>query len=136
MSPGFAKKANIALIKKQYAYEVNAVNGKPLEYNNGMVDHETEDTRLMIGPHVRDMRFDITVTGKHDVVLGLPWLEEVDPAIGFRQRTIRFSTGKPVRMGHGLGSVMEICAISADELNKEIRENPEQVKVLWSKLTN
>ena len=52
MSSGFAKKAKITLIKKQYTYEVNAVNSKPLEYNNEMVDQEIEDIRFTIRPHV------------------------------------------------------------------------------------
>ena len=35
-----------------------------------------------------------------------------------------------------LGLNLQICAISADKLKKELWENPEQVKVLWSKQIN
>ena len=31
---------------------------------------------------------------------------------------------------------LQICAISADKLKKELQENPEQVKILWSKQIN
>ena len=31
---------------------------------------------------------------------------------------------------------LQICTISADKLKKELWENPEQVKVLWSKQIN
>ena len=55
MLPGFARKVNIVLIKKQYMYKVNAVNSKLLKYNNKMIDQETEDIRLMIEPHVQNM---------------------------------------------------------------------------------
>ena len=34
------------------------------------------------------------------------------------------------------GSGLEICAISADDLKKKIQENPEQVKILWTRQTN
>ena len=85
MSPIFAKKAKIPLQQKKGrdAYEVTSVDDKALNYNNGVVDHKTEDTRLQIGPHVQDMQFDIMLTGKHNVVLGLPWLQDVDPKISF-----------------------------------------------------
>ena len=35
-----------------------------------------------------------------------------------------------------LGSDLQICTISADKLKKKLWENPEQVKILWSKQIN
>ena len=35
-----------------------------------------------------------------------------------------------------LESDLQICAISADKLNKKLQKNPEQVKILWSKQIN
>ena len=35
-----------------------------------------------------------------------------------------------------LESDLQICAISTDELKKELQENSEQVKILWSKQIN
>ena len=85
MSPMFAKKAKILLQPKKGrdTYEVTSVDDKALSYNEGVVDHKMEDTQLQIGPHVQDMRFNITITSKHDIVLRLPWLQDVDPKISF-----------------------------------------------------
>ena len=69
--PEFAKKTKILLQKKSNAYAVTDIDEKPLEYNGEKVDHETEETRLCIEPHINDMQFDITLTEQHDVILEL-----------------------------------------------------------------
>ena len=73
MSPMFAKKAKIPLqqMKGRDTYKVTSVDDKALSYNKRVVDHETEDTQLQIGPHVQDMQFDIMLISKHDIVLRL-----------------------------------------------------------------
>ena len=83
LSPEFAKKAKILLQRKSDAYAVTDIDEKPLEYNEGKVDHEMEETRLQIGPHMNDMQFNIMLTGRHNVVLELPWLEDINPKISF-----------------------------------------------------
>ena len=50
---------------------------------------------------------------------------------------INFLTGKLVHMSKRmLGSDLQICAISVNELKQELQKNPEQVKILWSKQIN
>ena len=38
-----------------------------------------------------EARFHITMLGKQDVILGLPWLEEENPLIDWRRRTIQWA---------------------------------------------
>ena len=67
------------------------------------------------------MQFDITLINRHDVVLELLWLEDINLKISFQHRMIDFSTGKLVHMSKEiLESELEICAISADNLKKKI----------------
>ena len=72
----FAKKSKIQLQWKKHknVYEFTFIDDAALSYNNRVVDHETEDTLLQIGPHVQDMQFNITLISKHNVVLKLSWL--------------------------------------------------------------
>ena len=54
MSSMFTKKVKIPLQQKKGrdTYKVTSVDDKALSYNKRVVDHETEDTQLQIGPHV------------------------------------------------------------------------------------
>ena len=135
----FAKKVKISLQQKKGrdTYKVTSIDNKALNYNKGVVDHKTEDTQLQIGPHVQDMQFNITLISKHNVVLELSWLQNINLKISFWHQMINFSMRKLVHMSKRmLGSDLQICAISADKLKQELWKNPEQVKVLWSKQIN
>ena len=133
MSSMFTKKVKIPLQQKKGrdTYKVTSVDDKALSYNKRVVDHKTEDTWLQIGPHVWDMQFDITLTDKHNVVLELLWLQNIDLKISFQQWTINFLTGKLVHMSKEmLGLNLQICTISANKLKQKLWKNPEQVKIL------
>ena len=135
--PEFTKKTKILLQKKSNVYAVTDIDEKPLEYNEEKIDHKTEETRLHIRPHMNDMQFNIMLTRQHNVILELSWLKNIDLKISFQHRMIDFSTRKLVHMSKGMsGSRLEICTISADNLKKKIQENPEQVKILWTRQTN
>ena len=85
MSSIFTKKVKISLQQKKSrdTYEVTSVDDTALSYNKGVVNQETEDTWLQIRPHVQNMQFDITLINKHNVVLELPWLQNVNLKISF-----------------------------------------------------
>ena len=64
-------------------------------------------------------------------MLELSWLEDIDSKISFWCRIIDFLTGKLIHINKEMHeSELEICAISANKLNKKIQENSEQVKIL------
>ena len=85
VSPTFTKKVKIPLQQKKGrdTYKVTSVDDKALSYNKRVVDHETKDTQLQIGPHVWDMQFDIMLISKHDVVLEISWLQNINSKISF-----------------------------------------------------
>ena len=122
MSPTFTKKVKIPLQQKKGrdTYKVTFINNKALSYNKRVIDHEMKDTQLQIGPHVWDMWFDIMLISKHNIVLELLWLQNVDLKISFWCWTIDFLTGKLVHMSKEmLESDLQICKISADKLKQE-----------------
>ena len=137
MSSMFVKKVKISLQKKSDVYKVTVIDDKLLLYNNKMIDHKIEEIRLQIKPHVWDMQFNIMLTNRHDIVLELSWLQNVDLKISFWHQTLNFSTGKLVHMSKEMLKLdLQICAILTDKLKKKLWENPEQVKFLWSKQIN
>ena len=85
MSSMFIKKVKILLQQKKGRdiYKVTSVDNKTLSYNKEVVDHKMKDTWLQIGPYAWDMWFDIMLISKHDVVLELLWLQDVDSRISF-----------------------------------------------------
>ena len=67
------------------------------------------------------MQFNITLTEWHNVVLKLLWLKDVNLKISFQYRIIDFSTEKLIHISKEMHeSELEICAISADKLNRKI----------------
>ena len=107
-----------------------------LEYNNRMISQEITDIRLQIESHMNDMRFDITAAETNNIILELSWLKEFDLNISFRRQIINFLTEKLVHMNRELRSEVKICAIFSDKLKKELQQNSDAVKVLWTRQTN
>ena len=85
MSLMFAKKTKILLQQKKGrdTYKITSVDDKALSYNKRVVDYEMKDTWLQIEPHVQDMQFNIMLISKHDVVLELLWLQNINSKISF-----------------------------------------------------
>ena len=85
VSSMFIKKIKISLQQKKDRdiYKVTSVDDKALSYNKRVVDHEIKDTWLQIRPYVQDMQFNIILISKHDVVLELLWLQDIDSKISF-----------------------------------------------------
>ena len=127
----------ISLQKKSDVYKVTAVDDKLLSYNKEMIDYKIEEIRLQIRPYVWDMQFDITLTNRYNVVLELLWLQNVNLKISFWYQILNFLIEKLVHMSKEmLRSDLQICTILANKLKRELWENSEQVKILWSKQTN
>jgi hypothetical protein len=47
--------------------------------------------QLAIGPHQERTTFYVADIGRHDLVLGMNWLERHDPVISFKNRSLVFS---------------------------------------------
>lgn len=50
---------------------------------------------MKVGEQALRTRFLVTGLGKESVILGLPWLKEINPRIDWRNGTIDISTEKP-----------------------------------------
>uniref|UniRef100_A0A8H7K2A6 Reverse transcriptase n=1 Tax=Bionectria ochroleuca TaxID=29856 RepID=A0A8H7K2A6_BIOOC len=67
--------------KKKETYAVANVEGSKFEYNNGIVDSETDHLTTKIQGKKFDVIYDLVPLGGHDVILGLPWLRDANPLI-------------------------------------------------------
>lgn len=81
ISPGTVNKLGLPYQEKEHPYSLATVDGKPIDYEGGRVRLETAQLRMTIGGRTESVQFDITNTGKHQVVLGLPWLQKSNPKI-------------------------------------------------------
>ena len=81
ISPGTVNKLGLPYQKKEHPYSLATVDGKPINYEGGRVRFETAQLEMTIGGRTENVRFDVTNTGRHQVVLGLPWLQTSNPII-------------------------------------------------------
>jgi len=66
---------------------VNDVNGRLLS----SVDQQAE-IRMTIAGHSETITFDVAPLGKHNIVLGLPWLQHHDPIVHWSSGKITFTS--------------------------------------------
>jgi Aspartyl protease len=79
--PRFVEQHELAT-KPRKPLTVNDVNGRLLSRVNQQVE-----IRMVFGNHAETLTFDVAPLGGHNIVLGLPWLQQHDPQI-------HWSTGK------------------------------------------
>ena len=72
-------------------------------------------------------------TGAHKIVLGLPWLQQANPVIDWKNKTVSLGQGAPVKLLQERPYEDHIDVISATELRQEIDHNLKQVMALWVK---
>ena len=66
---------------------VNDVNGHLLS----CVDQQVE-VWMKVGNHAETLTFDVMPLGKHNIVLGLPWLQWHNPTIHWTSRKVTFAS--------------------------------------------
>ena len=59
-------------------------------HNNRWVTQETQLQALQIRTHLEEISFDITNTGKHDIILGRPWHKRYNPTVDWVTEDIDF----------------------------------------------
>ena len=77
MSRRFVNKNRIATYKKNNGYELIAVDGSRLPD----IDSKTILLLLAIQRHYEEITLDVLDTASHDIVLGMPWLENYNLVI-------------------------------------------------------
>ena len=81
MSRKIATNHRIPGSPKKRAYQLTVVDETPLNQDEGMVKKETLPLMSQIhGKNLGRITFDL-VSIPHEVVLGIPWLEKVNPSI-------------------------------------------------------
>lgn len=81
ISPRIVNSKKIPNQEKNDPYQVTSLDGSPIAYQGGVVAFETAQLEMTIKEHTESIQFDVTNTGRHDVVLGLPWLRTSNPRI-------------------------------------------------------
>jgi hypothetical protein len=91
ISPRTVAKIN-APIKSITPYELQVVDGTKVLYNDGVIDQGIVHSRLVVeGGHTESLSFDIAPIGRHDAILGMPWIKKHNPDIDWSAETLTFS---------------------------------------------
>ena len=121
MSKKFATNHRIPGLPKERPYQLTVADGTPLNQDEEMVKEET--LPLMSQIHRKDLEriiFDL-VSIPHEVILGIPWLEKVNPSIDWNSRKITIGKVKSKKSTckQGKTPMIEICKniTEADEEN-------------------
>jgi hypothetical protein len=92
ISPRVVRQLNLGTQVKAKSYTLAVVNGKPIDGEQGIVDVETDVMFFeMPGGHLEKMSFDITNIGRHDAILGTPWMRKHNPEIDWTTDTLSFA---------------------------------------------
>uniref|UniRef100_A0A8C5WE85 ribonuclease H n=1 Tax=Leptobrachium leishanense TaxID=445787 RepID=A0A8C5WE85_9ANUR len=82
-----ASTSNIPLVTKNRPVTIQLLDGNPPQ--SGPILYETIPLSISIGPvHEQTFSFDIIESPAFSVILGLPWLRQVNPTINWKQGTI------------------------------------------------
>ena len=135
MSRKFAINHRIPGLPKERPYQLTVVNGKPLNQDEGMVKEET--LPLMSQIHGKDLgciTFDL-VSIPHEVILGIPWLEKVNPSIDWNSQKITIGKEKSKKSTPKQGKTLmiEICKLSQKQIRKIQQQEPQRVLTVWIK---
>jgi hypothetical protein len=79
MNPGFMKKLGLLGKAKAVPEPITGLNGE----NLGTLSITTKSgtVPMVVLGHIKHLNFDIIPTGRYNVVLGIPWLKNHNPAI-------------------------------------------------------
>jgi hypothetical protein len=84
--PRFVREHNL-VTKERTPLTVNDVNGRLLS----RVDQQVE-VRMEVGHHSKTLTFDVAPLGGHNIVLGLPWLQQHDPQLQWSSGKVTFTS--------------------------------------------
>ena len=135
LSRKFATNHRISGLSKKRPYQLTVADGTPLNQDEGMVKEET--LSLMSQIHGKDLgriTFDL-VSVPHEVILGIPWLEKVNPSIDWNSQkiTIEKEKSKKSTPKQGKTPMIEVCKISQKQMRKINQHKLQNVLTLWIK---
>jgi hypothetical protein len=93
MNPGFMKKLGLLGKVKAVPEPIAGLNGENL--GTLLITTESGTVPMVVLGHVERLNFDIVPTGRYDVVLGIPWLKNHNPAIDWKMGSLQFNCKCP-----------------------------------------
>ncbi|KAI5448775.1 hypothetical protein NCC49_006605 [Naganishia albida] len=104
---------------------LSVVDGRPID--SGRVTHRTSQTQMTMDGHQEQVSFLATAIGKHQVILGLPWLERHNPVVNWVRRQVTWPQSDPESATTAEDTLecdsVEIHSISMDELRETDSED-------------
>lgn len=87
-------KAGLQPVLKQTPYPITVADGS----NGGLITHEVyEELNIMFG-RISKVRLDVFGLAAHDIILGLPWLQDQNPRIDWKNQKILIGCENDARM--------------------------------------
>ena len=133
MTPKYAKRHKLQTQTKKHPYELRVVNRMLILQNNGEVNQETHPLTTRIHDHEEVLQFDIVNLGRHDIILGRPWLRKHNPQINWKTENIQFSNCRchehDNSFQHTTKDVM--CTMSSRKFKKIRKQDPNLAKCMW-----
>ena len=135
MSRKFATNHKIPGLLRKRPYQLTVVDGTPLNQVERMVKNETLPLISQIhGKDLGRITFDL-VSILHEVILGIPWLEKVNPSIDWNSQKITIGKEKSKKSTpkQGKTPMIEICKLSQKQMRKIQQQEPQKVLTVWIK---
>ena len=82
--------------RKRESYKLQIASGEAMP-GIGRIQYETTPQRIAIQQHHETIQFDILEMATHDIILGIPWLEQQNPIVNWKTRQLRFPDGSVAR---------------------------------------
>ena len=138
LSRKFATNHRIPGLPKERPYQPTVVDGTPLNQDKGMVKEKT--LPLMSQIHRKDLgriTFDL-MSIPYKVILGIPWLEKVNPSIDWNSQklTIGKKKSRKSTSKQGKTPMIEICKILQKQMRKIHQQEPQKVFIVWTRLVS
>ena len=83
------KRHNLPIVPKKYPVSVEVIDGRPLI--SGDVTHETKPLDIILEGYRSTVVFNIISSPSNPLVLGLSWLEMVNPDIDWKKQKLTYS---------------------------------------------
>jgi hypothetical protein len=133
ISPNIVRMLYLGTMVKAQSYTLTVVNGETIDGSEGTIDVETHEVIFeMPGGHTEYTTFDVAPIGRHDIILGMPWMKMHNPTIDWKKHELRLDrcTHKCLQKHRGrlrnvpLTDPEEVCATSRKESGYPTTEDP------------
>ena len=108
------------------------VTNQPLAFANGQqarCDQEVQNIQLTIGHYSESYNLKVANLPQHDIILGKPWLERINPKINWKTNIIEFKqkSGEPYILQPARPPRHQTTLLSAIQLKKIVRKNDNEM---------